>query len=491
MKKHTGGLAKFLNNATQGSNGVRPRDAERIVYIDIDDIVANPRNFYGLRDIESLAGLIAVSHVVEPLTVCHYENGKYMLLSGHRRRAAVQKLLTDGDYEERMLPCIIRQRQKISIPQEDGGVIVFDENDVDMLQLIASNRGQRKERTMDEKLSEVKYLEPFARAIFAQKRQEQGAGMVFRKFFAEEILGISSSKLQRIESIGKMSENIKRAVQDGIISETAATQLTTLSADEQDEVLNWLAANQRKGTVQDVNDAIKSVLAVTTNDDETEDEVAKGDTVTADDNADDEKENSFEPSIVENDEDNDENPDNGSNSYQGNENGDSGNNDSEDISDIGERTVEESATNESSADITDQEKVADDTPTISTTDEQTGNYTTDNLTVNKTAAVTTNETKSFSQPPNSNASNEIIRSEPPKNTTPIPAARLMDIPDTFDNPQQEAEDWFRQERLAFYQAVYDQAKHLSENEPNERKAAQWAIRASVARYHIAELQERR
>ena len=120
MKKHTGGLARFLNDETQQAARHLADDANRIVYIDIDNIVSNPRNFYGLRDIDSLAGLIAVSHMVEPLIVCPEEDGKYMLLSGHRRRAAVQKLLDDGDYEERKLPCIIHERRKITIPQENG-----------------------------------------------------------------------------------------------------------------------------------------------------------------------------------------------------------------------------------------------------------------------------------------------------------------------------------------------------------------------------------
>ena len=43
------------------------------------------------------------------------------------------------------------------------------EDAVEMLTLIASNRGQREERTVDEKLQEIKYLESFAKAIYNQK----------------------------------------------------------------------------------------------------------------------------------------------------------------------------------------------------------------------------------------------------------------------------------------------------------------------------------
>ena len=410
MKRHTGGLARFLNDETQQAARHPADDANRIVYIDIDDIVSNPRNFYGLRDIDSLAGLISVSHMVEPLIVCPEEDGKYMLLSGHRRRAAVQKLLEDGDYEERKLPCIIHERRKITIPQENGEEIVFDESDVVLLHLIASNRGQRKERTMDERLSEVKYLEPFARAVFAQKRKEHGKGMVFRKFFAEEILDISSSKLQRLESIKKMSDKVKTAVESGYLRESSAVRLSGMSLEKQDEVMAWLEENGRKGTMQDVEDAIKAVQPPKT---EME---AKGD-----------------------------------------------------------EAQDEPATANAATEGCDEESAVMASDTVG---EETD------------ASHDENENH-----PDSSSSHHHIEDEeeaaflPEKNNPG--ASQLMDIPDSFDNPQKEAEDWFRKERLAFYRSVYGEAKHLSESEPNERKAAQWGIRASVARYHIAELMEKK
>ena len=45
------------------SEVVEQAQSEQIVYIDIDELEENPRNFYGLRDIEVLASLIAVSHL--------------------------------------------------------------------------------------------------------------------------------------------------------------------------------------------------------------------------------------------------------------------------------------------------------------------------------------------------------------------------------------------------------------------------------------------
>ena len=71
------------------SEVVEQAQSEQIVYIDIDELEVNPKNFYGLRDIEVLAGLIAVSHLIEPLTVIKTTEGRYRIISGHRRYAAV------------------------------------------------------------------------------------------------------------------------------------------------------------------------------------------------------------------------------------------------------------------------------------------------------------------------------------------------------------------------------------------------------------------
>ena len=65
--------------------------------------------------------------------------------------------------------------------------------------------------------------------------------------------------------------------------------------------------------------------------------------------------------------------------------------------------------------------------------------------------------------------------------------KIIDVPEEFEDPQKEAQDWFYQEWLASYERIYEVAKRLSAEEPNELKAAQWGIRASVARYNIEEL----
>ena len=419
MVKHSGGLSKFLNEVTKTAVKSDGNDNEQITYIDIDDIESNPMNFYRLRNIEFLAGLISTSKLIEPLTVREADNGKYVLISGHRRRAAVQKLLQDGEWDSPMLPCIVKKCSSITIEQENGAPVVFNENEVEMLQLIASNRGQREEKTADEQLNEIKYLKPFAEAIYAQKRKDGYKGE-FRRFFAEEIIGTSKSQLQRLESIEKMSDKVKNAVDTNLISKTAAAELSSLSKEKQDEYIDNIANGLQKNRVKDIQEAKKAAKG---KEDNTDRDVA----ISMDNNS---------VHILDNDDDRDDETEPSAEA------------------DYGDAKTKMQSANSNFA----------NTNVAFTDTSQTDD------TVNNIAA---NETKV----------------NPPKIKLDMDEhhSSLIDVPETFDDPQREAEDWLYQEQLQFYQYKYEQAKALSESEENELKAAQWGIRASVAQYHMEKL----
>lgn len=79
---------------------------EQIEYIDIDLIDSDPGNFYELRDIPDLAGDIETVGLQQPLLVRPGEDGHVVLISGHRRRAALQLLVDEGKERFRQVPCI-------------------------------------------------------------------------------------------------------------------------------------------------------------------------------------------------------------------------------------------------------------------------------------------------------------------------------------------------------------------------------------------------
>ena len=81
--------------------------------IPLESILPNPDNFYQLRDLDALADSIALSGLQQPLVVTPSPDkpGKFTLISGHRRRAAIEKLVKDKASPRpdlRTVPCIVQ-----------------------------------------------------------------------------------------------------------------------------------------------------------------------------------------------------------------------------------------------------------------------------------------------------------------------------------------------------------------------------------------------
>ena len=81
--------------------------------IPLESILPNPDNFYQLRNLDALADSIALSGLQQPLVVTPSPDkpGKFTLISGHRRRAAIEKLVKDkaNPREDlRIVPCVVQ-----------------------------------------------------------------------------------------------------------------------------------------------------------------------------------------------------------------------------------------------------------------------------------------------------------------------------------------------------------------------------------------------
>lgn len=81
---------------------------EQIEYIPLDRIDNDPRNFYKLGGLEQLAASIELLGLQQPLRVRENPEaeGRFVIVSGHRRRAALQKLVDEGQTDLQAVPCI-------------------------------------------------------------------------------------------------------------------------------------------------------------------------------------------------------------------------------------------------------------------------------------------------------------------------------------------------------------------------------------------------
>lgn len=256
-----GGFSQFLSHVTRE----QAAKAEEIVELDVDSLIPDPENFYALRDIDLLASMIEANNFhVETLEVRPAEEeGHYMIVAGHRRYSAWKQLLEKGATTKRTLPCIIRHFEPVTLEMpveetdpETGKPVrktekkTFSQDEMARFCLVFSNFGQRKEKTLEERLSEIRILEPYARALYAVSHENRTS---FRTFFARNILDLSPSVLQRKLNLDRLTDKAKEALfKDHLISESAAELLSRQTPEQQDAFIDKFRAGLVSGRLSDV-----------------------------------------------------------------------------------------------------------------------------------------------------------------------------------------------------------------------------------------------
>ena len=184
-----GAFAASLNQAVAGSSS----DALQIQTIDIDLLDSHEGNFYDVSNLDTLADSIAMDGLQQPVVVMPSATpGRYTVLSGHRRTAAIRKLLQEDEHQHlRSVPCIIRQYKSQALAE---------------LQLILANSTARV-LTSAETMMQAQKIEE----LFYRLKEE---GYAFPGRMRDQVAAacqVSASKLARL-----------KVIQDGLISDYMA-----------------------------------------------------------------------------------------------------------------------------------------------------------------------------------------------------------------------------------------------------------------------------
>lgn len=197
---------------------------EQIEYIDVDLLDNDQNNFYQLSDLDALADNIATVGLQQPIRVRDGENGHVVIVSGHRRTAAIRKLVEEGRTDLREVPCI-RERGEASPALQELRLIYANSSTRDLSSAEISRQA--------EKVRELLY-----------QLQEEGHEFPGRmRDHVAEACKISRSKLARLDVIRKgLAPDIRKSYWDGprskSLSEDAAYTLARLPVDVQRQVVN-------------------------------------------------------------------------------------------------------------------------------------------------------------------------------------------------------------------------------------------------------------
>ena len=206
-------LREALAEVNVSGSGTR----ERIEYISLEDIQPDPRNFYELSAIDELAANIELFGLQQPLRVRDdpTDPDKVILVSGHRRRAALEKLVSEGRADLRQVPCI-REREAGSEALQE-------------LRLIFANSDTRRLTSAEVSRQAVRVEE----LLYALKEEGYDFPGRMRDHVAEACK-VSKSKLSRLKVIRENLDDWWLARwNEGKVPEETAYQVARLSPEHQ------------------------------------------------------------------------------------------------------------------------------------------------------------------------------------------------------------------------------------------------------------------
>lgn len=224
---------------------------EQITYLPIGNLDSDPKNFYELRGIEELADNISVAGLQQPIRVRAGEvPGRYIIVSGHRRLAAVKALAQETPEKWTDVPCIIETDAASPALQQ--------------LRLIYANANTRQlsSAEISDQASQVEML------LYELKEEGYEFPGRMRDHVAEAV-GVSRSKLARLKVIrDNLIPEFEESWRAGKISEGTAYRLAQASRERQKLIfeaqgrdsggkLTWLS----EGTVENCLDEIDKARA--------------------------------------------------------------------------------------------------------------------------------------------------------------------------------------------------------------------------------------
>ena len=197
-------LAKLMKDVSKVDTG-----KQQIRYIPLDLIDPDPNNFYSLDGLEELAGSIEMLGLQQPILVRPVQGGKYMVISGHRRREAL-RLIAEGGSKQFAdgVPCIVDAGEASKALQE--------------LKLIMANADTRKMSSADQN-KQAERIEDLLRQLVDE-------GYVFPgrlRDWVSKLSGMSRTKLARMKVIReKLDDGLMKAYYaKGLMNEAVAYEL--------------------------------------------------------------------------------------------------------------------------------------------------------------------------------------------------------------------------------------------------------------------------
>ncbi len=212
---------------------------DSIKMIDISELHESPDNFFNVNRIEELADtILGQGGVRDNLVVRSLETGGYEIISGHRRRAAVQFLIEQGENVSHLLPCLVQE---------------YADEDSKMLDIILMNVSARQ-------LSDSELWKSYEK-IDAILKEKKSTGEKFGRIreTLADMLGVSPAQIGKMQNVDKYAvPAVREAVENGDISISTANEIAKLDEDTQEKLAESDLSSIQHKDVKKLTKASKS-----------------------------------------------------------------------------------------------------------------------------------------------------------------------------------------------------------------------------------------
>ena len=214
--------AQAERNAPQASDGTEAqhqKPAYEIAALSVHSLVPSEGNFYSMAEIEKLKRDIELAGgVKQNLTVTPLDDGRYKILSGHRRCRACLELVQEGKPEYEFIPCGIEP------PQPDKEMQAIREE----LLIITTN--SQREKTDWDRVQETKHLHDVLQRYKAHGGKLPGR---VREIIADT-LNTSAAQVGRMGAIAKnLIPEFQEEMREKRLGISAAYELSGLPEEQQ------------------------------------------------------------------------------------------------------------------------------------------------------------------------------------------------------------------------------------------------------------------
>lgn len=217
-------IMDILNGATAAAATV---DAFKEIKLNYQKIKVTKHNKYSMEEIEELAtGIHMAGELQQPCVLGRIED-EYWLVSGHRRLAAIEMLVNEGEEEFAEVPCRYRDMTETEF----------------RMQLLIGNTFNRKMTDYDRMTQAAEWKEVL------QQAKKEGTfkpekGTRTRDYIAK-ILGVSPATIGELERINNnATDAVKEQLKEENISMTAAAEASRLPEEDQNAIAEAAAAGE-------------------------------------------------------------------------------------------------------------------------------------------------------------------------------------------------------------------------------------------------------